>query len=50
MIYQVYRGRSKGKGFADSLVDNDLDEIKEIVSDTISSAVGIISPKKDSEE
>tara|TARA_S200000501_G_scaffold71761_1_gene63771 strand:- start:1600 stop:3327 length:1728 start_codon:yes stop_codon:yes gene_type:complete len=50
MIYQVYRGRSKGKGFADSLVDNDLDEIKEMVSDTISSAVGIISPKKDSEE
>ena len=50
MIYQVYRGRSKGKGFADSLVDNDLEEIKEIVSDTISSAVGIISPKKDSEE
>jgi len=50
MIYQVYRGRSKGKGFAESLVDNDLDEIKEIVSETISSAVGIISPKKDSEE
>ena len=50
MIYQVYRGRSKGKGFADSLVDNDLDEIKEIVSDTISSAVGIISPNNESEE
>ena len=50
MIYQVYRGRSKGKGFADSLVDNDLDEIKEIVSETISTAVGIISPKNDSEE
>ena len=50
MIYQVYRGRSKGKGFADSLVDHDIDEIKEIVSETISSAVGIISPKNDSEE
>ena len=50
MIYQVYRGRSKGKGFADSLVDNDLDEIKDIVSETISTAVGIISPKNDSEE
>ena len=50
MIYQVYRGRSKGKGFAESLVDNDIDEIKEIVSETISSAVGIISPQKDSEE
>ena len=50
MIYQVYRGKSKGKGFAESLVDNDIDEIKEIVSETISSAVGIISPQKDSEE
>ena len=50
MIYQVYRGRSKGKGFAESLVDNDLEEIKEMVSDTISSAVGLVSPSKDSEE
>ena len=50
MIYQVYRGRSKGKGFAESLVDNDLDEIKEIVSETISTAVGLVSSKQDSEE
>lgn len=50
MIYQVYRGRSKGKGFAESLVDNDLDEIREIVSGTISSAAALVSPKKDSEE
>ncbi len=50
MVYQVYRGRSKGKGFAESLVDNDIDEIKEIVSGTISSAVGLVSSKQDSEE
>ena len=50
MIYQVYRGRSKGKGFAESLVDNDIDEIKEIVSETISTAVGLVSSKQDSEE
>ena len=50
MVYQVYRGRSKGKGFAESLVDNDIDEIKEIVSETISTAVGLVSSKQDSEE
>ena len=50
MIYQVYRGRRKGKGFAESLVDNDIDEIKEIVSETISTAVGLVSSKQDSEE
>jgi len=50
MIYQVYRGRSKGKGFAESLVDNDVSELKNLVEDTISSAAGFVSSKLDSEE
>ena len=50
MIYQVYRGRSKGKGFADSLVDNDVSELKNLVEETISSAAGFVSSKLDSEE
>ena len=29
IIYQVYRGKSKGKSLADSLVDNDYDELKD---------------------
>jgi len=49
MIYQVYRGRSKGKGFAESLVDNDVSELKNLVEDTISSAAGFVSSKLDSE-
>jgi hypothetical protein len=31
IIFQVSRGRSKGKSFADSLVDDDAQEIKEFV-------------------
>jgi Na+/H+ antiporter NhaD/arsenite permease-like protein len=32
IIYQVYRGKSKGKNFADSLVDNDYEELKDLAS------------------
>jgi len=49
-IYQLYRGQQKGKNFADSLVDNDFDEIKELVSETITSASDFVTSKLDSEE
>ena len=35
IIYQVYRGKSKGKNFADSLVDNDYEELKDLASKKI---------------
>ena len=49
-IYQVTRGKLKGKNFADSLVDNDAEQIKEMISDTISSAAGFVTSKFESEE
>tara|TARA_B100000767_G_scaffold275460_1_gene312524 strand:- start:1813 stop:3564 length:1752 start_codon:yes stop_codon:yes gene_type:complete len=35
IIFQLARGRSKGKNFADSLVDDDADEIKEFVESLV---------------
>jgi hypothetical protein len=35
IIFQVSRGRSKGKSFADSLVDDDSQEIKEFVDSIV---------------
>ena len=35
IIFQVSRGRSKGKSFADSLVDDDTQEIKEFVESLV---------------
>ena len=35
IIFQVARGRSKGKSFADSLVDDDTQEIKEFVESLV---------------
>ncbi len=35
IVYQLYRGRTKGKSLADSLVDNDLEEIKDLASKKI---------------
>jgi len=49
-IYQIQRGRKKGKDYAESLVDNDVSELKNLVEDTISSAAGFVSSKLDSEE
>ena len=42
IIYQVYRGRSKGKNLADSLVDNDFDELKDLAGSKLSKAKGAV--------
>lgn len=49
IIYQLYRGRSKGKGFADSLVDNDIEELKSLADKKISKVKGAIGAIKESE-
>jgi len=38
IIYQVYRGRSKGKNLAESLVDHDIHELKDLASSKLSKA------------
>ena len=48
IIYQLYRGRSKGKGFADSLVDNDIEELKSL-ADKKSPKLRELSAIKESE-
>ena len=49
-IYQIQRGRKKGKDYAESLVDNDVNELKNLVEETIASAAEFVSSKIDSEE
>ena len=49
IIYQVYRGRSKGKNLADSLVDHDLDELKDLASSKLSKAKGAVIGASESE-
>jgi Na+/H+ antiporter NhaD/arsenite permease-like protein len=49
-IYQVQRGRKKGKDYAESLVDNDVRELKNLVEETISNAAEFVSSKIESEE
>jgi hypothetical protein len=49
-IYQIQRGRKKGKDYAESLVDNDVSELKNLVEETIASAAEFVSSKIDSEE
>ena len=49
IIYQVYRGRSKGKNLADSLVDNDFDELKELAGSKLSKAKGAVLGASESE-
>ena len=49
-IYQIQRGRKKGKDYAESLVDNDVKEIKILVEGTISNAAEFVSSKLESEE
>ena len=49
IIYQLYRGRSKGKGFADSLVDNDIEELKSLADKKISKVKGAIGVIKEAE-
>lgn len=49
IIYQVYRGRSKGKNLADSLVDNDFDELKDLAGSKLSKAKGAVLGASESE-
>ena len=49
-IYQLYRGNLKGKDFAESLVDHDAGEFREMVNDTITSAASFVTSKFESEE
>ena len=49
IIYQVYRGRSKGKNLAESLVDHDLDELKDLASSKLSKAKGAVIGASESE-
>ena len=38
IVYQVYRGRSKGKNLAESLVDHDLEELKDLAGEKLNKA------------
>ena len=49
IIYQVYRGRSKGKNLADSLVDHDLEELKDLAGSKLSKVKGVVSGASESE-
>ncbi|MGB0700100.1 MAG: ArsB/NhaD family transporter [Candidatus Poseidoniaceae archaeon] len=49
IIYQVYRGRSKGKNLAESLVDHDLDQLKDLASSKLSKAKGAVIGASESE-
>ena len=49
IIYQVYRGRSKGKNLADSLVDNDFDELKDLAGSKLSKAKSAVLGASESE-
>tara|TARA_B110000305_G_scaffold85786_1_gene96630 strand:- start:122 stop:1852 length:1731 start_codon:yes stop_codon:yes gene_type:complete len=50
IIYQVSRGRSKGKNFAESLVDDDSQEIKEFVESFVEKVTNRTSDSSESEE
>ncbi len=49
-IWQVARGRSKGKNFADSLVDNDAEEFMDAVDNLVDIVARNVSGRSDSEE
>jgi Na+/H+ antiporter NhaD/arsenite permease-like protein len=49
IIYQVYRGKSKGKSFADSLVDNDYDELKDFAGKKIQQVKSAVSGSSEAE-
>ena len=49
IVYQVYRGRSKGKNLAESLVDHDLEELKDLAGEKISKAKGVVAGLSESE-
>ena len=49
IIYQVYRGRSKGKNLAESLVDNDFEELKDLAGSKLTKAKGAVLGSSESE-
>jgi len=49
IVYQVYRGRTKGKNFAESLVDHDLEELKEFAEETITGVKSAVMGSTESE-
>lgn len=50
IIWQVARGRSKGKSFAESLVDDDSEEIMDAVENLVDIVVRNVPGRSDSEE
>ena len=50
IILQFSRGIAKGKSFSESLIDDDYDEIKEVVLDTIDDVKSTILSKRSEEE
>lgn len=49
IVYQVYRGRTKGKNFAESLVDHDLEELKEFAEETLTGVKSAVMGSTESE-
>ena len=50
ILLQVSRGISKGKSFSESLIDDEYEEIKEVVLDTIGDVKNTIMSKISEEE
>ena len=50
IIFQAARGRAKGKNFAESLVDDDSEELKEIVEILVEKMTARLPISSDSEE
>jgi Na+/H+ antiporter NhaD/arsenite permease-like protein len=50
IVWQVARGRSKGKSFAESLVDDDAGEFKEVLENLVEKVVRHVPGLSDSEE
>lgn len=49
IVYQVYRGKSKGKNLADSLVDNDYEEIKDLAGKKIQQVKSAVAGASEAE-
>ena len=49
IVYQVYRGKSKGKNLADSLVDNDYEELKDLAGKKIQKVKSAVAGASEAE-
>ncbi len=49
IIYQVYRGKSKGKNLADSLVDHDFEELKDLAGKKIQQVKSAVTGASEAE-